>query len=103
MRKKARTTHRVGDQNCDPLDGKMISRLGSEVNTPEHGHPSHLWCALRIIGGHFADASQSPLLQAHQSQLKFLTGVAKLRRSVFSLYRQQGLSVGNQFGRCLIL
>jgi hypothetical protein len=33
-----------------------------------------------------------------------LTGVAKLGRMVFLFYRrQQGLSLENQFGRCLIL
>ena len=38
-----------------------------------------------------------------RGSLKFLTGIAKLRKSVFSFYRQQGFSLGNQLGHCLIL
>jgi hypothetical protein len=33
---EGREQQRVGEQNCDPPDEIMISRLGSEVNTPEH-------------------------------------------------------------------
>ena len=54
--------------------------------------------------GHLSAIAWLRQLRTGITCVESLTGVAKLGRMVFLFYRrQQGLSLENQFGRCLIL